>query len=270
MSAAVYSEPYKLPAGILAVAVHGAFFALLYFGFTWQALSPATMTVELWRSLPDDAAVAPPPPPVEPKVEKVAPPPPEPRIEEAVPPTQPEEAAKPEIALPEKEKPDARLAEQQAAREKAERIARQKAERAAREKAERVAREKAEQLAREQAERAARERAEQAERVAREKAEQAAAIGRVVDEYTGKIVRKIRPNIHMPPDVADDARAEFLVTLLPGGTVLSARLTRSSGNAAYDNAVERAILMSQPLPLPADVAMFSRFRELELVFRPIE
>lgn len=276
MNAAVYPEPYKLPAGILAVAVHGAFFALLYFGFTWQTLSPATMSVELWQSLPDDAVAEVAPPPVEP-------PPLEPRIEEIVPPVQPEEVAKPEIVLPEKEKPDARLAEQQAAREKAERIAREKAERDAREKAERVAREKAELVAREKAElvarekaeRAAREKAEQlareqAERVAREKAEQAAAIGRVVDEYTGRIVSKIRRNIVMPPDVADDARAEFLVTLLPGGTVLSARLTRSSGNAAYDSAVERAILKSQPLPLPTDVAMFNRFRELELVFRPIE
>ncbi|MBI1887506.1 MAG: cell envelope integrity protein TolA [Nitrosomonadales bacterium] len=263
MNAAVYPEPYQLPAGILAVAVHGAFFALLYFGFTWQALSPATMTVELWQSLPDDAVAEVASPPVEP-------PPIEPRIEEIVPPTQPEEVAKPEIVLPEKEKPDVRLAEQRAAREKAERVAREKAERIAREKAERVAREKVEQEAREKAERIAREQAEQAERVAREKAEQAAAIGRVVDEYTGKIVSKIRRNIVMPPDVADDARAEFLVTLLPGGTVLGARLTRSSGNAAYDSAVERAILKSQPLPLPTDVAMFNRFRELELVFRPIE
>lgn len=268
MNAAVYSEPYKLPAGILAVTVHGAFFALLYFGFTWQTLSPATMSVELWQSLPDGVVVTPPPvalpvaPPVEPKVEKV------------VPPVQPEEAAKPEIVLPEK-KPDTHLAEQQAAREKAERVAREKAKRVAREKAERVAREKAAQVAREKAEQAAHEEAERAareraEQAARERAEQATAIGRVVDEYTGKIVSKIRRNIVMPPDVADEARAEFLVTLLPGGTVLSARLTRSSGNAAYDNAVERAILKSQPLPLPANVAMFSRFRELELVFRPIE
>jgi len=29
MNTAVYPEPYKLPAGILAVLVHGAFFAFL-------------------------------------------------------------------------------------------------------------------------------------------------------------------------------------------------------------------------------------------------
>lgn len=74
----------------------------------------------------------------------------------------------------------------------------------------------------------------------------------------------------MPPSVEKDARAEFLVTLLPGGTVLNARLIKPSGNAAYDDAVERAILKSQPLPIPTDVAMFNRFRKLKLGFQPTE
>ena len=72
----------------------------------------------------------------------------------------------------------------------------------------------------------------------------------------------------MPQDVAKDARAEFLVTLIPGGTVLNTKLIKSSGNAAYDDAVERAILKSNPLPVPQDVQLFSRFRELDLVFKP--
>ena len=275
MNAAVYQEPYKLPAGILAVVVHGAFFALLYFGFTWQTLSPATMSVELWQSLPDmiDA------PPARPEIEKVVPPPqPEKVVEPEVVPPQPEKVVEPEIVMPDK-KAEAKPVEVKPDKQKPAPVPEKKVKPkpTKREMEARIA----EQDAREQAEQAERERAEQAERVARERieqaarerakqAEQAAAIGRVVDEYTGKIVSKIRRNIVMPPDVADDARAEFLVTLLPGGTVLGAKLTRSSGNAAYDNAVERAILKSQPLPLPTDVAMFSRFRELELVFKPIE
>jgi colicin import membrane protein len=98
--------------------------------------------------------------------------------------------------------------------------------------------------------------------------EQAAAKGRVVDEYKAKIQAKIRSKIVEPPDVANDARAEFLVTLLPGGAVLKAELRKSSGNAAYDNAVERAIFKSDPLPLPPDVQLFNQFRELDLVFKP--
>jgi colicin import membrane protein len=60
------------------------------------------------------------------------------------------------------------------------------------------------------------------------------------------------------------------VTLLPGGMVLKAELTKPSGNAAYDSAVERAIKKAQPLPLPPDVKLFGSFRELHLTFRPIK
>lgn len=239
MSAAVYCEPYKLPAGILAAAVHGVFFALLYFGFAWQAQPSGAMSVELWQSLPDTAAVPSAPP--APAPEKVIKP-------DVVQPPQPEKMVEPEIALPDKKKVETRPVEAKPEKKKpVPRIAEMIAESTRQGTGSSIA-----------------------DQAAREQAGKAAAIGRVVDEYTGKIVGKIRRNIVMPPDVADDARAEFSVTLLPGGEVLSARLTRSSGNAAYDNAVERAILKSQPLPLPADVVMFNRFRELKLVFKPVE
>jgi colicin import membrane protein len=45
-------------------------------------------------------------------------------------------------------------------------------------------------------------------------------------------------------------------------------LVKSSGVAAYDNAVERAILKAQPLPVPSEPASFARFRNLHLKFRP--
>ena len=253
MSATLAYEPYRLPAGFLALAVHGAFFALLYFGFTWQIQTAETMSVELWRSLPEDE-VEPPPPPV---------------IAQAVQPAQPaqpEKLAKPDIALPDKKdkkkvetksvvvKPDKKQVETQPVPPDFDEQRQAETE-------------QRERLAAQQAAQAARERAEQA---ARDKAAQDAAMDAIVNEYKAKIVTKIRRNIVKPPDVRDDARAEFRVTLLPGGTVLSAELKKSSGNAAYDNAVERAILKSQPLPLPADVAMFNRFRVLLLVFRPAE
>lgn len=243
MSAAVYHEPYKLPAGILAVAVHGAFFVLLYFGFAWQAQPAGTMSVELWQSLPTvaDAPFAPP------GAVKAEPPPPEKVIKEEAPPPPPEKIIEPEIVLPDKKKEEVKPVEAKQEKKKPAPRPEKKAKSVQQEREERLA-----------------------AQAARESAERAAAAGRMVDEYTGKIVSKIRRNIVMPPDVPDDARAEFMVTLLPGGTVLNARLDKSSGNAAYDNAVERAILKSQPLPLPVDAAMFNRFRKLRLVFRPVE
>ena len=241
MSAIVYREPYKLPAGILAVAVHGAFFALLYFGFAWQTQPSGTMSVELWQSLPGAAGA----PHGQAKADEAAPPPPEKTAKQEVP-TQPEKMVEPDIALPDKKKAETKPVI----------LDKKKTAPGSAEKAE--------------AGPAGLGMGSIAGQAARERGEREAAIGRIVDEYTGKINSKIRRNIVMPPSVADDAHAEFSVTLLPGGAVLSARLTKSSGNAAYDNAVERAILKSQPLPLPADVAMFNRFRELKLVFRPVE
>ena len=94
MSAIVYREPYKLPAGILAVAVHGAFFALLYFGFAWQTQPSGTMSVELWQSLPGEVAE----PSAQPRIEEVAPPPQPEKVVE------PEKIVKPEIVLPDKKK----------------------------------------------------------------------------------------------------------------------------------------------------------------------
>jgi colicin import membrane protein len=249
MSATLSYEPYQLPAGLMAVAVHAAFFALLYFGFTWQTQPARTISVDLWQSLPD-VQIA---PPVAPKVAEAIQPL---QPKQAVQPAQPEKLIKPDIALPDKKKK----------KEVETKTTRQIQEEQKQEKA--IERERiAAELAAQKAAQAAREGAEQA---AREQAAQDAALDAMVNEYKAKIISKVRRNIVKPPDVRDDARAEFRVTLLPGGTVLSTELKKSSGNAAYDNAVERAILKSQPLPLPADVAMFNRFRVLLLVFRPVE
>ena len=53
---------------------------------------------------------------------------------------------------------------------------------------------------------------------------------------------------------------------LPTGQVLTVRLQKSSGIAAFDAAVERAILKSSPLPRPERPELFER--ELKLTFRP--
>jgi colicin import membrane protein len=245
MNTVAYRPSYQLPAGVLAVLVHGAFFALLYVGFAWQTQPPAAMSVTLWQSLPSDL-----PAPVVPVVEPVA--------VEAAPAPQPEiqaepvqDQVKPDIVIPVK-KPIAKVETAPPV------VAAQTKKIEAKPLEKPVVSKPAEpspaelQAAREQAERAA----------------QAAARERVVAEFGDKIKRKVTSNIVMPPNVPDDARAEFAVTLLPGGSVLGAKLLKSSGNVAYDAAVERAILKSSPLPLPADASLFNRFRDLKLGFQP--
>ncbi len=256
MSAAVYAEPYKLPAGALALAVHAAFFALLYFGISWRAEPPQGMVVDIWDSLPEMKnipAKVTPPEEAQPEPLKPVEPPKPVETQKLAKPAQPAEPHKADIELAEKKKQKAKLDEIKKQMEQKKIIEAEKM-RAAQAEQERIRTVQAEQE---------RARAEQA-------AKAAAAIASEIGKYKELIRSKIRHNIVRPPDVPDNARAEFDVTLLPGGTVLNAKLNRQSGNEAYDAAVERAILKSQPLPLPPDVALFNKFRELHLKFCPEE
>jgi len=103
-------------------------------------------------------------------------------------------------------------------------------------------------------------RAEAAVRAAQQKA---------IDDWRARIKAKIKGRVVVPPNVEGNPEARFEVVLLPGGEVLSATLKKSSGNPAYNTAVERAIMAAQPLPVPTETDMFQEhFRYLTLVFRP--
>ena len=56
--------------------------------------------------------------------------------------------------------------------------------------------------------------------------------------------------------------------LLPTGEVVAVKLRKSSGVTSYDNAVERAIWKSSPLPPPDRRELFEP--RLNLTFRPVE
>lgn len=262
MSTLAYNEPYKFTALLATLAIHAVFFAVLYFGVNWQVKEPEGMEVEIWNALPEpdnrpapsvQPVVAEPPPPQEPvrpqAVEKPAPP------------------AKPDIDMAEKKKKTAVKPKEQVKPEPAKKLS--KAERKRMEEEARAL-EKQQELA-DQRDLAAREA--QAAKAAEARAAAAAAISSEVGKYIGLIRSKIRNNLTMPPDVADDALAEFEVTLLPSGELLNARKVKSSGSAAYDNAVERAIHKAEPLPLPPDDVAREQFinpRSLRLKFSPTD
>ncbi|HYY61661.1 MAG TPA: energy transducer TonB [Burkholderiales bacterium] len=222
-------RPAMKRAAALSAVVHVCLVAVLFFGVRFQSNPPETVTVELWEAPPP-----PPPPAVEEK-----PPPPKP-----VPQPEPEpQVKKPDIALVEKPKskpkpePKRDLAFEKKLREEAaleeRKIEEQRKERELR------------QL------------------IARQ---QAAARDKALLTWTDKIRAKIRGNIVLPRDIPGNPEAIFDVTLLPTGEVLTVRRRQSSGHAAYDDAVERAIMKSSPLPQPDDRAVFRR--DLELKFRP--
>jgi colicin import membrane protein len=261
-------------AGALALGVHVLFVLLLVFGVSWQTQHPAPVMVDLWESLPKQAAPVVPPPRPRPEPVKT------PEPVKAVPAPKPVEKAPPPIKAPdialEKKKADAERLKQQQIEEKA----RVEAARKAHEK--QLAEQKKRELLRQMEEedlmrRMADEDAANAARQAQLAEARAAAskhqaeVASVVGQHRDLISAKVRGNTRLPGNLKGNPEVRCLVKLLPTGEVLSVRVTQSSGNVAYDDAVMRAIEKSSPLPLPADREARAAFvPELSFVHRPKE
>jgi colicin import membrane protein len=74
--------------------------------------------------------------------------------------------------------------------------------------------------------------------------------------------------VTLPPDLNGNPEAIFDLVQLPTGEIIDVQLVKSSGVRAYDEAVQRAILKSSPLPRPDSPDMFRR--TLTLKFRPLD
>jgi colicin import membrane protein len=256
-------QPGRLSAILLALAVHAAFFALIFFGVSWQNRPTPAVEVELWDKLPKAEPAAPPlevPPPIEPVADP-------PKIADLKPP--------PELK-PEPPKPDAEIAEklerkkrelEKLERERLERVEKQKAAEA--KKREEQARKKAE-AEKKKREDERKRREEEAARREAEKAAQAAASARQAefDKFVNAIKAKIRGRANVPDSVRGNPELHVRIRVLPGGEVLDITITKRSGNPAYDSAIERGIRSASPLPVPPpNSELFPQFRELNLNFR---
>jgi colicin import membrane protein len=102
----------------------------------------------------------------------------------------------------------------------------------------------------------------------REAAARSSADASLTEAWKARIAAKIRGNIVLPDSIPGNPEAVFDVVQLPSGDVISVKLRKSSGVRAYDEAVERAIVKSAPLPKPDRPALFER--ELRLSFRPMD
>ncbi len=227
-------DPGRITSFLLAAAMHLALFAVLVFGVRWQNRPPEAVMVELWNEPPVAAPVVvepkPAPPPVAVRPDPVLV---KPDIAEKAPPPKPRA---------EPPKAPARPRDEEAQRQIREQLQREQTS---------FAVEREQQLLKEQLARDA-----------------DAARRRGLLDYESKIRTKVRGNIVLPPELQGNPDAQFLVVQLPTGEVLSTKLVKSSGHRGYDEAVERAILKSSPLPKPDKVELFSR--ELRLTFRPKE
>jgi len=92
-----------------------------------------------------------------------------------------------------------------------------------------------------------------------------------LDAYRASIAAKVRRNLVAPPGLSGNPEAVFEIEQImssKGGEVINVKLNHSSGNHALDEAIERAIRKSDPLPLPDNHNLFER--RLKITFRPLE
>ncbi len=71
--------------------------------------------------------------------------------------------------------------------------------------------------------------------------------------YAGRIAARIKPNIVFAGNLPDNPRVEVEIKAAPDGTILGRpRVTKSSGNREWDEAVVRAIEKTEVLPRDTD------------------
>lgn len=282
-------EPSRWPAITLAAVVHAGLLLFLWAGVSWQNTAPVAVEAEIW-DMTTQSAAPPPLPAPEPEVApEPAPPAPAPKVVEA-PVEQPVAPKPPDIAL-EREKlkqeklkleqlkqlQEKKLAEQKEAREKARELEEEKA----RELAEKKLAEK--KLAdKKLAEKQAKAKQAAAEQKALDKlrdaemrrlagaagstgSAQKSSAPRLDTGYLASITSKIKSTTSYlgNTDLPGNPRVVFRIEELPTGEIISVRMIKSSGVAGFDDAVEKGIIKSSPLPKKKDGTVE---RSLEIAF----
>ena len=296
-----YDEPTSKTALALSAAVHAVLVAALFFGVQWKNEQPGGAPVDVYFGNPAASPPLPrptPDPEPTPVPDQKPLPKPEPKAVET-PKIDPQIAIKDKVRREKEEKE--KLEKERLEKEKAEKLKKQKQEEEQKQKEEeKKKREQKEKEARR--EDAIAKELERDLKQAREhrssetvrslqseldaelkelrgspngsptgnssgsKASAGNASSRGKDAYIGKIRDKIRGNTVLPPGIQGNPEAVFKVTQLPSGEIIDIKLSKSSGNKALDEAIERAIKKSDPLPLPDQPNLFERV--LELKYKP--
>ena len=272
-----FENNVELQANLFSFAIHLALFLVMVFSVGWQTKIPYYAEVELWDSVP-----------VQKKIKK----------NEAIPKQKTKQQKKiikaqraAETKARRQKEADIRLKKKKAAEKKAKKLKKQKAIQDLKKKV--LKQEKIDKLKKEMLEKEKLERLQQ-QVIEQQKIEKMQAELRENElksqnklavegdkevkggENTGElnkykllIQQKIQQNVNQQLCGLDYITLEFRITLMPTGELLGQpKMIKSSKIKSCDDAVERAIIQSQPLPLPKDSGLFSKLKNLELKFHP--
>lgn len=286
-------------AGALALALlaHALLIIALSLGVQWRNKPiPVTIEAELWTAIPKIAAPPPPLPEPEPEPEldnQPAPPEPVKPVQPVTPPVPDPQIVQEKLRLAkEKEKlAKEKLEKEKREKEKLAKLELEKQEKLRKEKEQKEKeKQQQEKLAKEKAakEKATKEKPKTDSRAAAEAAKAEAKqleelrqqnLKRIAGmaggtaaqssgpsaEYAGRIRARIKPNITYTDTVTGNPTAEVEVRTSPDGTIISRKITKSSGVRNWDEAVLAAIDKTEVLPRDVDGKVPSA---LVISFRP--
>ena len=282
--------------------VHFLLMVALTAGIQWKQDNSLSVEAELWSAIPQAAApkpveveppAPPPPPPPAPK-ESIKPPPPAPDREAEIALAKRRKQLEEDKKLQEqkdaerRKKEELKKAEEKKAKLKAEEdkrkldAKREEEERKLKERQEKERKDKeAKKLQEQKDAKQAADEAKKLDAIRKENMKRIAGLAGATgdenatgtaqrasgpsDSYGGRIRAKIKPNITFTEDVVGNAPAEVEVRCAPDGTIVGRKLVKSSGNAAWDNAVLKAIDKTEVLPRDTDGRVHS---PLIISFRP--
>ena len=268
----------ELQANLFSFAIHLALFLVMIFSVGWQTKTPYYGEVELWDSVP-----------VQKKINKTQATPKK-KIKQKQN-TKVQKSAEAKAKAKAQKEADIKLKKKKAAEKKAKKLKKQKAIKELKKKVlkqEKIDKLKKEMLEKEKVERLQQQIIEQQKiekmqaelRESELKQQKKPALegedevkGGVntgeLNKYKLLIQQKIQQNVNQQLCGLDYITLEFRISLMPTGELLGQpKMTKSSKIKSCDDAVERAIIQSQPLPLPKDSGLFSKLKNLELKFHP--
>ena len=255
----------------LALLVHTLLLLALTWGVTWKNdPQDDTVDAELWSAIPEPAAHKQsdlPPAPVMPAPEPQKAPTPPPVVKKSAP-----EPSKPnaDLAVEVQKKKDIKLKQEQD-KQKEQDKALEKEKKATKQKE--LAKQKEHEAKESEAIREA--QIDRLKNLGATSANPVDAVsetrssGRPSDSYLGKLRNRVKPNITFSEaqllSVKGNPAAEVEVICSPSGQIIGMKLTQSSGNAAWDQAVLAAIEKTALLPRDENGNIPSR---IPFVFRP--
>ena len=246
-------------AAIYAASVHILLIMIMIASFEWRVKLPQVAEVELWDSIPQSSAKLIDTPPPEKKVEVEPPKPMEKpsKVEEIIKSLTSDKA---DISLKQKKEDERKKLEDQKKKDDLKKI-----------QEELLKQDQLAKLQQELLQEKPKPSLNRHEEMKQSNAQESGAKLGEMDKYKVLIQRKIQQNVNKQLCGSAPVELQFEIGLMPTGELIgNPKMLKSSGIPVCDESVERAIFQSQPLPVPTDTDLFSKFKNLKLNFHPNE